>query len=226
MITRLISLMTLCLTLAQSGTQLYVDQTSLGGELYLVNRTYRLTQNYQPDDLVKPEVKALYSGITMRKEAAGHLEELFLAAQEEGFNLVAVSGYRSYARQGAIFNRKVKTTGSKSKAELLVAPAGASEHQLGLAMDVARRGSTNLNQQFGLSREGQWLSENAHRFGFIQRYKTEWTDITGYANEPWHIRYVGIKHAGAIFQMNIPLEEYTQCLAKIQFGEYLAEGGM
>lgn len=224
MITQLVSLLMLCLSLTQAGVQFYVAQTNLGGELYLVNRTYRLTQAYQPDDLVKPEVKLLHAGITMRKEAVGHLEDLFAAAKAEGYSLLAVSGYRSYEKQEILFARKVKNTGSVKSAQLLVAPPGASEHQLGLAMDVGRTSSTNLNKQFGLSKEGQWLAQNAHRFGFILRYKSEWTDITGYADEPWHIRYVGIAHAEVIFQLNIPLEEYTERLAKIRFGEYLREG--
>ena len=152
MIVKLMSLVMLCFSLTQAGVQSYVTQTNLGGELYLVNRTYRLTSLYQPDDLVKPGVKLLYAGITMRKEAARHMEELFEAAKQEGCILVAVSGYRSYEKQEILFERKVKNTGSVKKAQLLVAPPGASEHQLGLAMDVGRTSSTNLNKHFGLSK--------------------------------------------------------------------------
>lgn len=136
--------------------------------------------------------------------------------------LVAVSGYRSYEQQKAIFARKQNTSGSTEKAMLLVAPAGASEHQLGLAMDIGRRSSSNLNGAFGKSKEGQWVRENAHLFGFIIRYKAEWTGITGYADEPWHIRYVGEEHAQAINALNVPLETYIESLALQSFGEYYA----
>ena len=79
-----------------------------------------------PDDLVRPKVHTQYGNITMRAEAALALEELFKAAKEEqGYVLEAVSGYRSYAKQKAIYNRKIKRTGSVEKAQLLVAPPGS-----------------------------------------------------------------------------------------------------
>jgi D-alanyl-D-alanine carboxypeptidase len=217
------ALLMMCLSLAGTGIKGYVSQTSLGGNLYLVNRTYRLTQAYAPVDLVTVNVKKASDDVMMRQEAARMLEGLFKAAAQEGHSLVAVSGYRSFSRQGAIYRRKVNILGSAEKAQLLVAPPGASEHQLGLAMDVARRSSANLNSVFGRSAEGKWLAENAHRFGFIIRYRAEWTGITGYADEPWHIRYIGEEHAGVIRLRDIPLESYVQELAKENFGVYLAD---
>ena len=218
---QILALLMLCLSLGQNSTEILVDQTSLGGNLYLVNRVYRLTENYKPDDLVRPDVRKTSSEIMMRREAAGHLEELFKHAYAEGHTLVAVSGFRSYETQRLIYQRKISTTGSRQKAELLVAPPGTSEHQLGLAMDIGRKSSTNLNASFGRSEEGLWLSENADRFGFIIRYKAEWTDITGYADEPWHIRYVGVDHAAVIKKRAIPFEQYVGELAQLMFGEFL-----
>ena len=85
---------------------------------------------------------------------------------------------------------------------------GASEHQLGLAMDVGRRSNHKLKASFGNSPEGKWLAENCYRFGFILRYKAEWEETTGYGYEPWHIRYVGKEHALRIQELNIPFEDY------------------
>ena len=70
-------------------------------------------------------------------------------------------------------------------------------------------------------KEGQWIAEHAHEFGFIIRYKKEWTDITGYSYEPWHIRYVGKEHAQIIHELDIPLEEYISTLRLIAEDEYL-----
>lgn len=224
MISRIISIFLVFLSFGQGGLDILADKTSLGGSLYLVNRTYGLTQMYQPDDLVKPDVKLLYSNITLRKEAAEAAEALFLAAgQEENLILVAVSGYRSYEKQRTLYSRKLNSTGSVERTNLLVAPPGASEHQLGLAMDVGRQSTTQLNRSFGNSLEGKWLAENAHRFGFIIRYKEGWTDITGYASEPWHIRYVGTDHAGEIRRLDVPLETYVRKLNERLFGEFSAE---
>ena len=121
--------------------------------------------------------------------------------------VVAVSGYRSYGQQASIFDRKLQKV-DRQTAQRTVAPPGCSEHQLGLAMDLGTKKEIRLTAAFGDTPEGQWVAANAHRFGFIIRYKAEWEDVTGYAWEPWHIRYVGKDHAKRIFELNIPLEEY------------------
>lgn len=216
MISKLLSLLMVFLSLGQTTVDSYVDQMSLGGNLFLINRDYMISADYEPDDLVMPAVKRTSSSVMMRKEAAEALEALFSAAKsEKKYTLVAVSGYRSYGTQNSIYNRKVKNVGKK-KANLLVALPGASEHQLGLAMDVGCKSSTGLNGSFGSLPEGKWLAENCYRFGFIIRYKAEWTETTGYAYEPWHIRYVGVEHALKIKELDIPLEDYVSYLLKAQ----------
>ncbi len=220
---RLLSLLAVFLTLGQATLGAYVAQTNLGGVLYLVNRDFALTQAYEPPDLRRVEVPTGGGAVTLREEAALALEEMFAAAWEEDKRLLAVSGFRSYGRQRAIWRRKLKDTGSQEKAQLYVAPPGASEHQLGLAMDLARRGNAHLNASFGKSTEGQWVADNAHRFGFIIRYRAAWTPITGYADEPWHVRYVGREHAQRIQQLDIPLEDYVALLRQANFGQYIGE---
>lgn len=216
---QLASLLLIALQIFQGSVFGLVDQTNLGGNLYLVNRTYRLSENYIPPDLVTLQVRRASGNIKLRSEAAGMLEKLFEEAAKNGHQLVAVSGFRSFETQRLIYRRKIKTTGSEDKARLWVAPPGASEHQLGLAIDLGRKTSNNLNASFGKSKEGQWVRENAHRFGFILRYQSRWTDITGYADEPWHFRYVGVEHAAVIFEREIPLETYIRELSEIMFGE-------
>lgn len=193
---------------------------STDGILSLVNRSSKLSKNYTPDDLVTPHVAASKKShedkIDMRSEAAAALEKLFMAAfYEQGYVLLAVSGYRSFGIQQVLFSQKTQEMGSAERAGRTVAPAGASEHQLGLAMDLVSKTSKELNRRFGSTPEGQWVDSNAHRFGFIVRYKTEWFSITTYAGEPWHIRYVGIAHATAIHELNIPLETYMETMGQL-----------
>ena len=216
MVLRLLSLLAVFLSLGSATLQGYVQQTNLGGMLYLVNRDLPLTREYVPDDLVKPEVRGSTAATRMQREAAAALESLFAAAEEAGHKLVAVSGYRSYSKQRTLWGRKVSNTGSEARAQLLVALPGTSEHQLGLAMDIGRKGAASLNARFGESPEGQWVAEHAHEHGFIIRYKAEWTGITGYAWEPWHLRYVGPEHAGRIQALDIPLEHYVAQLLAAQ----------
>lgn len=222
MTAQLISLLMALLNAMSISSMAASEIFSLGEYLVLVNRNYLVSSTYEPEDLVRPDVRHDSSAILMRKEAAEALEDLFAAAEaEEGYRLIAASGYRSYRTQELIFDRKVKNLGSVAKAQLLVAPPGASEHQLGLAMDIKCPGQTNLNAAFAKTEEGQWLRDNAHRFGFIIRYKEEWTDITGYAYEPWHIRYIGKTHAQIVYEMNIPLEEYISLLRLISEDTHL-----
>lgn len=216
MLTKLFALLMTFLSLGQATLNQYADEMALGGNLFLVNREYMIGSDYVPNDLVTPAVKRGGSSIRMRREAADALEALFLAAkEEENYTLLAISGYRSYQTQTNIMNRRVKSIG-KEKARLLVADPGASEHQLGLAMDLSCKRSTGLTGSFGKTAEGKWVAENCYRFGFILRYKAEWTEVTGYAYEPWHIRYVGVEHAMRIKELNIPFEEYVAMLRQAQ----------
>lgn len=93
---------------------------------------------------------------------------------------------------------------------------GKSEHQTGLAMDETSR-SVNLEitEEFGETKEGKWVKENAHRACFIIRYPIGKESITGYQYEPWHLRYVGKEKVSAIYENELTLEEYFQKVKKI-----------
>lgn len=180
--------------------------------LVLVNKTYRLPRDYQPDDLVIPNVPFPFEGThekkLLRAEAAQALEELFAESKKEGLELFAISGYRSFTRQKTIFPNNVLRVGFAQANQFSAFP-GESEHQTGLAMDVSSRAvNFNLVEAFAETAEGIWLKENAHRFGFIIRYPKGKEEVTGYTYEPWHLRYVGQETAQKIHELNITLEEY------------------
>lgn len=83
---------------------------------------------------------------------------------------------------------------------------GTGDHQTGLAFDLYLTGFTGA--KFAESDEYKWLSENAHKFGFIFRYPEGKENITGYSFEPVHLRFVGQYHAAIIFETGLSLEEY------------------
>lgn len=179
--------------------------------LVLVDKTRELPDNYVPEGLVKPNVPMNAGDKTahpmLRKEAATAMEQLFKEAKNDGINLYLVSGYRSYQSQEQLFNSYVKKQGRKS-AEQYSALPGTSEHQTGLAADVTSKSLLmDLNQTFGDTPEGMWLKDHAHDCGFIISYPKDKTDITGYAYEPWHIRYVGIPQATYMYNHHLTLEE-------------------
>lgn len=85
---------------------------------------------------------------------------------------------------------------------------GTSEHETGLAIDVAGAdGSCAVADCFGDKPESKWLAEHAWRFGFIIRYPEGKKAITGYKYEPWHLRYVGVDIAAEMQERAITLEE-------------------
>lgn len=177
----------------------------------LVNKNYWLPKEYIPFDLIKPKVKFLadtnFEAMLLRKEAAKALEKLFKKAKKEKLNLYAVSGYRSFERQREIFKNNLKKDGEA--ANLYSARPGQSEHQTGLAVDVACKEEGDiLSEEFENTKEYKWLSENVHKYGFIIRYQRGKEEITGYSFEPWHLRYVGIKKAEELYLKQVSLEEY------------------
>ena len=139
--------------------------------LSLVNKEYSIG-SYVPNDLVRPKVKFSFGDQDieksyMRQEAATALEKMFSEAEKNGIYLFASSGYRSYERQKAILNNEIANVG-KEKAEQAVATPGQSEHQTGLAMDITSESENYLlSENFGKQKEGIWLREHAHEFGFI-----------------------------------------------------------
>lgn len=182
--------------------------------LVVVNKERSLPDGYEPPDLVEPNVKFSFSEEHekrhMRKEAAEALEKLFSNAEENNIELNAVSGYRSYKRQQSLYNYYVDTQGEEYASRVSAVP-GTSEHQTGLAIDVSSPSVGNvLEEVFGGSVEGKWLAEHAHEFGFIIRYPQEGEAITGYLYEPWHIRYVGVEAATAIYNQKTTLEQFLQ----------------
>lgn len=178
----------------------------------LVNKQRKLPENYQPKDLVFPNVPFLLPEKSekrkMRKEAAAALERLFAAAKKDGISLAGVSAYRSHANQTALFNRYVKQDGEE-KARTYSAVPGTSEHETGLAIDVSGiDGKCAATSCFADTAEAKWLELHAPEYGFIIRYPKGRDDVTGYMYEPWHLRYVGTELSKQIAEKGVTLEEY------------------
>ncbi|MCP3775114.1 D-alanyl-D-alanine carboxypeptidase family protein [Paenibacillus sp. MZ04-78.2] len=180
----------------------------------LVNKTFKLPDNYKPQDLVDPNVsftfKEKLEKRKMRKEAAAALEKLFEAAKKDNLPLAGVSAYRSHETQKTVYNRYVQKDG-EAAANKYSAKPGHSEHETGLAIDVAgSSGKCAAQDCFGATKEAKWLAEHAADYGFIIRYPEGKENITGYQYEPWHLRYVGVDTAKTIAKQGVTLEEYVK----------------
>lgn len=182
----------------------------------LVNKEYALPEDYNPTDLVYPDVRFTFKEKIekrqMRSEAAAALEKMFAGAEQDGIYLAGVSAYRSHSTQTSLFNRYVKKDGL-DKAKTYSAVPGHSEHETGLAIDVSGSdGKCAAEDCFGGTEEAKWLAEHAPEYGFIIRYPEGKEEITGYKYEPWHLRYVGKEIAAEIAERDITLEEYYDAI--------------
>ncbi|WP_223701228.1 M15 family metallopeptidase [Sutcliffiella deserti] len=122
--------------------------------------------------------------------------------------LVATYCYRSFETQQAIYQNFVDQYGEEA-ANRFSAKPGESEHQTGLTMDVTSESvDFALVEEFGSTKEGEWIAAHAAEFGFVLSYPEGKEDITGYIYEPWHYRYVGEEHAKFMKENDLVLKEY------------------
>ena len=173
----------------------------------LVDKQHALPADYEPDDLIDLQYKSYRAGITdpmmLRRKAETALEEMAAAARAAGLTLVVSSAYRSYEYQIGSFERWTARLGLK-EAERVSARAGHSQHQLGLVADFG-----SINNNFADSAMGKWITANAARFGFSLSYPQGYEEITGYAWESWHFRFVGIELANFINSWFNGVQQYA-----------------
>ena len=185
-----------------------LERRERGRLLSVISKTRPISPpDYAPTDLVP------WRGgpFELRAEVVGQLEALFEAAEDHGIGLRVVSGYRSFDTQAGTYEWWVRHHGQAS-ADARSARPGHSEHQTGLAVDLDDLvGGCYLKACFGQTDAGQWLARQGHRFGFVVSFPPGTQDRTGFAYEPWHLRYVGPAAAGAMHTLGIRLlEDYVR----------------
>lgn len=178
---------------------------------YLPNQTLPTEPTYIKGILLANKIYPLPSTFAPEEnpEARQALNQMLEAAKQQGFDLVAFSGYRSFEYQTTLYNNYVNRDG-QAAADRYSARPGYSEHQTGLAFDIGERGKEDvwLTEEFGETPAGQWLFAHAQEYGFILRFPQNKEEITGYMYESWHYRYVGKDVAKEIAKQSITLEEY------------------
>ena len=183
-------------------------------KLLLINKQHTIPEDYEFT------LGTLKGSMRCDERIIEPLTQMFAAAKADGVNLVVRSPYRDMARQEYLFERKVKnfqTTGMSymdayKKASITVTVPGASEHQVGLAVDITSDTYPSLETGFADTEGGKWLAEHSWEYGFILRYPLGKEEVTGIQFEPWHFRYVGVDAAEAITSQNITLEEFVENL--------------
>lgn len=181
--------------------------TSLGWNLILVNRDNRVPDGY------KVELTKLSNGEKVDSRIYPSLQKMFDDARASGLELFVREGYRTRQEQKTIMEERIQKyqeegcsrREAKKLAKEYVAAPGTSEHELGISVDINAD-----NSKCSSDAVYAWLAKNAHKYGFIKRYPSDKTEITGTKNEPWHYRYVGKKAAAEMLEKGLCLEEYIE----------------
>ncbi|MCB7304466.1 M15 family metallopeptidase [Bariatricus massiliensis] len=181
-----------------------------GWNMILVNPWNAMNQNFSV------ELTQLANGHAIDKRAYPDLQNMMDDARAEGLSPMICSSYRTWDKQRTLYDNETKrymAQGySKEEAEKeaakWVAVPGTSEHQTGLAVDIVAQSYQILDKKQEDTPEQRWLMENSYKYGFILRFPTDKSKITGINYEPWHYRYVGKEAAKEIYERGICLEEY------------------
>ncbi len=183
-------------------------------QLVLVNK-----QHPVPDDYTFT-LGTIKGSMKCDERIIDDLMDMMQEAKADGVNLVICSPYRDYNRQTVLFNRKIDCYMEQGYsyleaykiASMTVTVPGASEHQIGLALDIVSTTYSSLDVDFGETEAGIWLREHCAEYGFILRYPLGKEYITGIQYEPWHFRYVGKQAAQIIMENDLTLEEFLDTL--------------
>lgn len=185
--------------------------TSLGN-IMLVNKYNALSKDYEVENLTNISKTYSYGdNKKLNKEAYDAFIDLAEDAKKEGYTILIVSSYRSYKDQEDVWKDYKASFGTR-KADAYAARAGSSEHETGLAIDVADY--YDENDKFEDTDSFKWMQANAHKYGYILRYPKGKENITGYSYEAWHYRYVGIETATKVYNEGITYDEYYEYYLK------------
>ncbi|MGI5986884.1 MAG: M15 family metallopeptidase [Dysosmobacter sp.] len=162
------------------------------------------------------KLEKLDNGLQIAAEARPALEKMLSDCEAAGMDVTVCSAYRTESTQNRLYQNKIARlrAAGYSREEALaeagrwVAPPGTSEHQTGLAVDIMATDYPVLDQKQAQTEEQQWLMEHCWEYGFILRYPTDKSSVTGIGYEPWHYRYVGQETAASIYERGLCLEEY------------------
>ena len=174
--------------------------------LLLVNSTHPLADDYSVD------LTELRNGQSVDTRILSDLQEMFDAARSEDIYPIVSDAYRTREDQQTLMDDVIQnyedegysSEEASSKAEQVIAKPGTSEHETGLAIDIA--GDDDYDQDTDSVLE--WMNSNAYKYGFILRYPSGKESVTGAEAENDHYRYVGKEAAKVIHNQGICLEEY------------------
>jgi D-alanyl-D-alanine carboxypeptidase len=171
----------------------------------LINKYFAVSEDYVPE-----LVSAASSNSQKLRPESNDAWDLMRAACEAdtGYTLYLTAGYSTFQQRLDLFNGSITKYNDMVRTCSKYAYPGRSEHNVGLALDIATTASPTISSNFLNTTAGQWVAEHCHEYGLILRYPLGKESITGYAFEAWHFRYLGMELATELYNSGQTLEEY------------------
>jgi D-alanyl-D-alanine carboxypeptidase len=175
----------------------------------LLDTIFMVGRSYVPPRLVSVSNANIGGSGRVRRFVIADLRALAAAARQANAAVRVVSAYRSYGTQATLYQREVRRFGV-NRARSQVARAGHSEHQLGTTLDFGSAATAKdpWTSDWGQTKAGSWMRQNAWRFGFVMSYPRNKRSATCYRYEPWHWRYVGRDMAAAMRASGLTPRQY------------------
>ena len=176
--------------------------TSKGKYVVLVNAWHLMPEDYQWTPVT-------VEGYEFDVSGAEALKRMLEDCRKAGYGCNINNTYRSKATQQYMWDVRIEQRMAEgmTRDEAIafigqsLARVGASEHHLGLAVDLD--GSDAMEA---------WMAEHCWDYGFILRYPNGTTAMTGIIYEPWHFRYVGTELSLELKELGLCMEAYMDML--------------
>ena len=191
--------------------------------LVLVNKYSKLPDDWEDNIELVTSKDAWGDEVKVEKKAYEKYKELKKALEEEGVTIELDSVYRSVKEQQQLWDDWTVEKGIDYVRKYVAVP-GYSEHHTGLAIDICIKKDGEIiadNDEMIAEREiFSKIHEKLADYGFILRYLEGKDDITGYAYEPWHLRYINdTKIAKEIMDKGLTFEEYLGSITSLKDNE-------
>ena len=130
-------------------------------------------------------------------EALDRMCKAYHEVTGNGVKVSQTGAYRNYATQDRFWQNRDRSIDPPR-----TIPGNASEHRTGLGFDIWVLDGEKYNYD--------WFHAHCFEYGFILRYPSDKTKITGITSEQWHYRYVGVEAATEMHNLKMCLEEYVK----------------
>lgn len=186
-----------------TGIPMYSDSYNL----FLINNS-----NPTPKDFTVNTDEV--GGVLVDSKISTALRIMLSAAKKDGINIELVSGYLDYVAQCERFNETYTSLIENKESTVIMAEFRTgrkvglpSKCEEGTGMSVTIKGDRDTFKETDIYK---WLNNHAADYGFVFRFPSGKTDLTGRDTDFRVLRFVGKDNALKMRQLSFCLEEFVR----------------